>query len=237
MRLGAASEISDHAKNFLLIALTCAAGSMDALSLLGLQGTFVSALTGNTVLLGVSLVQGQFVEAALRAFVFVGYIPGAALAAFLLRNEKRDAFVWSRRVTDILMIEVVLLFGLLVGFAFNHNNTSVDADVAALIFLSAFCMGIQYMCAKQVNRSGVASTIVATPIMVFVSRLINPVELRRFDETTIFLAAVWGTYFVGAVASAVAVVFVSRILAEAIPLGLVLFVVAYAGIIGGKKRL
>jgi hypothetical protein len=46
-------------------------------------------------------------------------------------------------------------------------------------------------------------------------------------ETTVFLASVWGGYFAGG-ASSVALLSVSRTAAAALPLVLVLFVVAYA---------
>jgi uncharacterized membrane protein YoaK (UPF0700 family) len=72
------------------VVLSCAAGSVDALSLFGLGGVFASALSGNTVVLAASLVQGQSTKALLGIFVFVGYIVGAALAAFLLRQERHS---------------------------------------------------------------------------------------------------------------------------------------------------
>ena len=55
---------------------------MDALSLFGLGGVFVSGLSGNTIVLGASLAQGESTKALLGIFVFIGYILGAPLAVF-----------------------------------------------------------------------------------------------------------------------------------------------------------
>jgi uncharacterized membrane protein YoaK (UPF0700 family) len=80
-------EISNNIRDLLSILLTCAAGRMDALSLFGLGWVFASGLSGNTIVLGASLAQGESTKALLGIFVFIGYILGTALATFLLRNE------------------------------------------------------------------------------------------------------------------------------------------------------
>lgn len=80
--------ISDKTKDLLLVVLTVASGTIDALGYFALGGIFISALSGTTVVLGASLVQGQSTRAALGIFVFIGYILGAVMAAYLLREEK-----------------------------------------------------------------------------------------------------------------------------------------------------
>jgi hypothetical protein len=111
-------------------------------------------------------------------------------------------------------------------------------------------MGIQYTCAKQVNRIGVIryshdghryafkpcfthcgskNTGLTTGAAHVKHEYLYP------NETTIFLASVWGGYFVGD-ASSVALLSVSRTAAAALPLVLVLFVVAYARIKQAEKR-
>ncbi len=109
-------------------------------------------------------------------------------------------------------------------------------------------MGIQYTCAKQVNRIGVITTMVTGTLSSLVSRLVDrskdtglrtaAAHVKREhlypNETTVFLASVWGGYFAGA-ASSVALLIVSRTAAAALPLVLVLFIVAYARIKQAEK--
>ena len=77
-----APAISSNTRDFLFVVLTCVVGSVDAISVFGLGGVFTSLLSGNTIVLAAYLVQGHSTKALLGIFVFVGYIPGAALAAF-----------------------------------------------------------------------------------------------------------------------------------------------------------
>jgi uncharacterized membrane protein YoaK (UPF0700 family) len=240
-----APAISSNTRDFLFVVLTCVAGSVDALSVFGLGGVFTSLLSGNTIVLAAYLVQGHSTKALLGIFVFVGYIPGAALAALFLKQEKHNT-EWTKRVTQTFGIEAIFLMVLVVGTYFSHNNSSFNIY---LVFLAALSMGIQYTCAKQVNRMGVITTMVTGTLSSLVSRLVDRSkntglttgaahEKREYlypTETTVFLASVWGGYFVGG-ASSVALLSVSRTAAAALPLVLVLFVVAYARIKQAEKR-
>jgi uncharacterized membrane protein YoaK (UPF0700 family) len=249
-----APAISSNTRDFLFVVLTCVAGSIDALSVFGLGGVFTSLLSGNTIVLAAYLLQGHPTRALLGIFVFVGYLPGEVLATYLLRKEKRKTLEWTKRVTKTLGIEAIPLLALVVGTYLNHDY-SLNIGLATLVFLAAFSMGIQYRCAKQVNTS-VITTMITGTLSSLVSRLVDRGEppssdlknsssttgplhvkhvFRRPSETTVFLASVWGAYFVGAASSA-AVLIVSRTAAAAIPLVLILIVVAYAGIKQGKER-
>jgi uncharacterized membrane protein YoaK (UPF0700 family) len=210
-----------------------------------------SLLSGKTIVLAAYVVQGHSARVLLGIFVFIGYLPGNVLATYFLRGEKHNTLEWTKRVTQTLGIEAISLLALLVATYFSHNSSSFDTT---LVFLAAFSMGIQYKCATQVN-----STVVTTMVTGSLSRLasslvdrgepISPSQkntssttgavltkhgFRHPSETTIFLASVWGAYFVGAALSA-AVLTVSRTATVAIPLVLILFIVLYAGTKQGKK--
>ena len=101
--------ISSNTRDFLFVVLTCVAGSVDALSFFGLGGVFTLFLSGNAIVLAAYLVQGHSTRALLGIFVFVGYFPGEALAAYLLRKEKRNTLEWTKRVTQTLGIEAIHL--------------------------------------------------------------------------------------------------------------------------------
>ena len=132
-----AQAISSNTRDFLFVVLTCVAGSVDALSVFGLGGVFTSLLSGNTIVLAAYLVQGHSTKALLGIFVFVGYIPGAALAALFLKQEKHNT-EWTRRVTQTLGIEVIFLIVLVIATYFSHNYSSFNM---CLVFLAALSMG------------------------------------------------------------------------------------------------
>jgi uncharacterized membrane protein YoaK (UPF0700 family) len=52
-----APAISSNTRDFLFVVLICVAGSVDALSVFGLEGVFTSLLSGNTIVLAAYLVQ------------------------------------------------------------------------------------------------------------------------------------------------------------------------------------
>jgi uncharacterized membrane protein YoaK (UPF0700 family) len=202
--------------------------------------------------LAASLVQGQSTKALLGIFVFVGYIVGAALAAFLLRQERHNTPGWSSQVTYTLGIQLFLLLALFFGTYANYNYSSLNTGLVSLVLIAALSMGIQFICAKHVNRTGVVTTIVTGTLSNLISRLINrdesttstePISIESLTvteqtkhksrhpiKTTLFLTFVWVGYLTGAASSAAALLLVSRSSAAAIPFILVLIVVSYAAI-------
>jgi len=157
----------------LSVLLTCAAGSMNALSLFGLGGVFASGLSGNTIVLGASLAQGESTKALLGIFIFIGYILGAALAVFLLREERHNMLGLNTKVAYTLGIEMVLLLALFFGIYANHDFSSFNIGLVSLLIIAFFSMGIQVACAKHVNRSGVVTTIITATVLNLVSRLVS----------------------------------------------------------------
>jgi uncharacterized membrane protein YoaK (UPF0700 family) len=223
------SVISNNIRDLLSVLLTCAAGSMDALSLFGLGGVFASGLSG----VNASLAQGESTKALLGIFIFIGYILGAALAYFLLRVERHNT-----------------LLALFFGIYANHDYSSFNDGLVSLLLIASFSMGIQFVCAKHVNRSGVVTTIITATVSNLVSRVVSQSQptsagmnntgrsvnvaervghkwlWKWRTETTLFLMITWIGYFIGA-ASSGAALFLSRSAAAAIPLALVLIVVLY----------
>jgi uncharacterized membrane protein YoaK (UPF0700 family) len=203
--------------------------------------------------LGASLAQGESTKTLLGIFIFIGYILGATLAYFLLRVERHNSLGLSTKVIYTLGIEMVLLLALFFGIYANHDFSSFNIGLVSLLLIASFSMGIQFVCAKHVNRSGVVTTIITATVSNLVSRFVsqsqptstgtnntgesvNAVgEVRhkrwwrwRPTETTLFLMITWIGYFTGAALSGAALFIVSRSAAAAIPFVLVLTVVLYA---------
>jgi len=60
-------------RNMLLLLLACAAGAIDAISYLGLGRVFTANMTGNTVLLGLALVQADHRKCSGRVWLSSGF--------------------------------------------------------------------------------------------------------------------------------------------------------------------
>jgi uncharacterized membrane protein YoaK (UPF0700 family) len=210
-------HVQQKTRDRFLLLLACAAGGMDALGLLGLGGVFTSALSGNTILLGIAVVQGHLEEAVLCSVVFLGFIPGAVSGAMLLRSVPRGS-QWTPRVTAALALESAVLLVLVASF-WLIGNAATTASLALLIGLSAFAMGLQYMTMFRLNVKGVTTTFVTSTVVNLACRLALQEKEPKdapgaggpegeggaaclSDRTNLFLGLVWGAYFSGAMLSA-----------------------------------
>src|SRR5215472_6553237 len=93
-------------RDALLVALTAAAGWVDALSYLALGHVFTANMTGNLVLLGVAVGSLQAGGAERSAVALAGFAAGALLGSALTRDAAGD---WPGRVTAALAIEATAL--------------------------------------------------------------------------------------------------------------------------------
>jgi len=82
----------------MLLGLTLVAGSIDAISYLGLGHVFTAMMTGNTVLLGLALAQGE-VRAALRNILaLLGFSAGVFVGAMIVERDSKPT-EWPVAVT------------------------------------------------------------------------------------------------------------------------------------------
>src|SRR5262245_48074699 len=85
----------------MLLALTFSAGSVDAISYLGLGHVFTAMMTGNTVLLGLALAQGESLAALRSIIALLGFAIGVFAGAIIVERESEPA-EWPAAVTVAL---------------------------------------------------------------------------------------------------------------------------------------
>jgi uncharacterized membrane protein YoaK (UPF0700 family) len=150
----------------MLLALTFAAGSVDAISYLGLGNVFTAMMTGNTVLLGLALAQGH-VLAALRSIVaLITFAFGVFLGAIIVERDSKPAD-WPAAVTAALALETVTL-STFAGISYLSRDPRVGV-IYVLIILSALAMGIQSAAVRRLGVPGIATTYITgtlTSLMV-----------------------------------------------------------------------
>ena len=142
----------------MLVMLSLAAGCVDAVGYLGLGQIFVANMTGNTVLFGLALGQGEG-RAALRALVALGgFVVGVAVGAAIVGQE-RERETWPPAVTLALAVELVVLVSLAIGWYVLWPEP-VGGVVYALIGLLALAMGVQSAAVRRLGVPGVATTYI-----------------------------------------------------------------------------
>ena len=175
-----------------MLLLTGAAGYVDAVSYLALGRVFTANMTGNTVLLGLALVQrdgGAIIRTALALGAFVA---GAAIGAWLVHRSEGPA-EWPRGVTIALGFECILLAAL----AGDHSSMLVGR-----VTLAALAMGIQSAAARRLDVFGIATTFVTGTLTSLVSLIArHGVRPAAGGHGKRLLATAWVVYVVGAMAA------------------------------------
>ena len=143
-----------------VVLLAFASGATDVLSFLALLGTFTSAMTGNTALLGLALGQGRM-QAAERSFTaFIGFVAGVVIG--MLPLDRGDV---RRDLLRILGLEAICLL-LFTGIWLVRPADAQSPMIFVLIVVSAAGMGLQSVAARRMNLPGI-------PTVVFTSTLTN----------------------------------------------------------------
>lgn len=226
----------------MLLLLSLAAASLDAISYLGLGRVFTAMMTGNTVLLGLALAQGE-VFAALRSILaLIGFAIGVFVGAIIVERESEPA-EWPTAVTAALAFETMILIIFAASFTLFGNTH--QGIVYLLIILSAFAMGVQSAAVRRLGVPGIATTYITgtlTSLMIDllgwlrsiaarlpVSRTAgsNNIEKIPWDQRVSLLAGVVTIYCFGALIGGILQVY-SASLAPLFPLGTVILVVINA---------
>jgi uncharacterized membrane protein YoaK (UPF0700 family) len=207
-------------RDLLLVALTFAAGSVDAVALLRLD-VFTAVMTGNIVLLGLAVGQGSFGNALRSIIALVAYGVGVVVGARIVGALAIETH-WSPKVTRALAVEWVLQLAFLIGWFITGANPD-GVSAATLIALSGVSMGIQAATARAL-APGMSTTYVTGTLTGLLSELsaLGSVSGDRRRRASIVVAlalgAVAGALFLSAV----------PLLAPAIPLAVVGAVVLVA---------
>jgi len=143
-------------RNAMVIVLTWAASAVDAISYLGLGHVFTANMTGNAVLLGLAIGQGQGLAAVRSIIALAGFVLGVALGAIILEKGPHHT-AWPVAVTRAVLVEGIILGMFTVTW---HLGVRDGAIIYALITLSAVAMGIQSAAIRHLKVPGIATTYI-----------------------------------------------------------------------------
>ncbi|HKH10007.1 MAG TPA: YoaK family protein [Rubrobacter sp.] len=198
----------------MVVLLSVVAGCVDAVSYLGLGRVFTANMTGNTVLLGLSLGQADW-QAALRSGVaLAGFIMGVAVGTVIAGRDREEHAVWPITVTLTLAIELAILAAFALGLYLAGGAAQT------LILLAALAMGLQSTAVRRLGIPGVATTYITGTLTGVIEGAIGRLYLGIFSAATsdergergsrrattsarglVLPADVWFAYAIGAVAA------------------------------------
>jgi uncharacterized membrane protein YoaK (UPF0700 family) len=169
-----------------LIGLLCAlAGSVDAAAFLLCGQIFIANMTGNTVLLAISLLHWNPKEAALRAGMVAAFLAGVVVERLLARTADKGLTKTQRAF--ILGIESLLL--LLLAW----KNAGAHTDL--LLLLLACMLGIQNAAFQNIGAFHLNTTFITGDLEKLGEAMTDMGD--ALPKTTTFLVS-WLAYAGGA---------------------------------------
>ncbi|WP_299644029.1 YoaK family protein [Devosia sp.] len=153
-------------RDWLLIALTFAAGTIDAISYFGLGRVFSAFQTGNIVYLGFGLANagGPPILPIVCSVAF--FAVGAFLGTRATMEKAPNSVVWPGRVSATLGVVVVIeAIVLAVWMTYAGHPTPAMANV--LIALLSLAMGMQTAAVRALGVQGVFTTAATFTLVAF----------------------------------------------------------------------
>ena len=225
-----ASSNSTGTRDALLLALSFAAGYVDALSYLGLNRVLTANMTGNTVLLAIGLAQLDFRAVVRSSVALAGFLVGAAVGAWIAERDRAEG-VWPRAVTLALTVESVILSVFAVGWQ-SVGDRPAAFPLAILIGLSALAMGVQSAAVRRLEVSGITTTYITGTLTQLAAGFVRPTPQNSNSRSRhgMLLGAVWVVYLGGAVTAAIDLR-LSSLVAQLIPITVIACVVVIAAVV------
>ena len=157
-------------RHALVVTLTFATGSADAMGFLALGGAFSSVMTGNMVLLGLSAGAADAQLALTSGAAILAFVVGLLVGAHLAGSPRADDPVWPGRVTRALLVELTVLLAYLAGWEVSQGHRSEHVALT-LLMLSAVALGIQSSAVQRFGVNGLSSTYLTGTLTNFIGDL------------------------------------------------------------------
>lgn len=152
-----------------ILLFTWAAGCVDAIVYI-VAHVFTANMTGNAVLLGISLGRELSMATVHSLVALVTFTAGVVLGSILV-GEKVHGIPWKGvRIATVIETIVLALFTV-VFFSPLHQTSELSLE--ALIILSGFAMGMQSATVKRLNLPGIATTYITGTMTSMIAGLIH----------------------------------------------------------------
>jgi uncharacterized membrane protein YoaK (UPF0700 family) len=217
------AELDERRRNALVIALAVNSGCTDAVGFLALGGAFTSVMTGNMVLLGLSLGRHDGTGIAHAGLAIVFFMVGCALGARIAGAAKKDQPIWPASVTRALTIQAGLTAVFAIGWWSAGSHPGDDLQLA-LLLVNAVALGTQSTTVQRFGVAGLSTTYLTGTLTTLVGRLARHHKLRDVGHSALLLLGLIG----GATAGCLLVLH-APVLVPVLPL-----VCVSAAVLGGK---
>ncbi|GII58284.1 DUF1275 family protein [Planotetraspora thailandica] len=171
----------------LATALTLATGATNAISFFGLGGVFTSVMTGNLVLLGLSIGRYDLPLAANAAGAIIGFIVGVLGGSRVIGRAGPSHPRWGTRVALVLGAELVLFAWMLGDWAVLSGPPTGTMRFAHGA-LAALAMGAQSAVIRTFGIPGLSTTFFTGTLTGVVAGLV--IQHKMQWDNILLLASV-----------------------------------------------
>lgn len=212
-------RLTPSQRNSLAIALTAVAGSVDAIGYILLYRVFTANMTGNTVAIGMGVVQGDWSLAVRRGFIIPMFLIGMLWSRVIAHLGYRRHWRHSASVlfgSEALLLACFAVAGLLL-LPDGRIERSTGSIYFLLVALPALAMGVQNASLSHFGPLSVRTTHVTGNLATLADQmaifgiwffgagrerggrraLADSCKQDSLHETA-FLTAVWLAYLTGA---------------------------------------
>ncbi len=137
--------------------LAAAAGAVDVLAFTRLGQAFASIVTGNLVVAGTAIGQGDPQMLANVAVAVAAFAVGVVLGGIGVRRAGRTTARWPVHVTVLCLVELVVLL-VLTGVWLASGGAPLGAGQYVALIAAALAMGLQSAAFRLVPVPGVTTT-------------------------------------------------------------------------------
>lgn len=182
----------------LTIALTLVTGVSDAVAFTKLGGTFTSVMTGNMVLLGVSIGRADLISLEHAGLAVAAFITGTVAGAHIAGAPRSDDPVWPRQLTIALCVEWAIFAAVAVGWWASGSDPTGALQITELA-ASAFALGIQSSAVLRLNVSGLSTTYLTGTLTTLVQSVTTTRRLKGGGRSLCLLIALVSGAAIGTV--------------------------------------
>jgi uncharacterized membrane protein YoaK (UPF0700 family) len=208
------------------VALAVTSGATDAIGFLALGGAFTSVMTGNMVLLGISMGRADDALAGLIAGAILSYIAGCLLGARVAGTATEDDPIWPAAVTRALAIEAIVFVLYAAGW-WATGARPVGGIAVGLLAISALALGIQSAAVQRFGVAGLSTTYLTGTLTTLLIRLATGHRFRDVSHHLLLLVGLIGGASLAALLTHVAPALAP--LTQLVPLGVVLGIAVWRG--------
>ncbi|MBO1755510.1 YoaK family protein [Allobranchiibius sp. CTAmp26] len=191
-------DLDEHARlgrrrHALVVGLTFVTGAADAMGFLMLGGAFSSVMTGNMVLLGLSIGDQRPALAVTSGTAIISYVVGVILGARVAGAAKPEDKVWPSSVTCALCLELSIVGVFLIMWEATLGDRSNDVKLV-MLGVAATALGIQGSAVQRFGVPGLSSTYLTGTLTTVIGSLAARRPVRSvLPSSEVLIALITGS--------------------------------------------